>query len=378
MKVSENDEGESTKQYAAVVSRLALSLVSVCLLSWCAPARAESARADSTSEAAAPEAARPTHARVRLVVAPGTPCIAPRTLEELTERELGRDVFVSETSDLLVSVTEASSSDVGRLAVELRLSLPNGAEAGRRVLAAPRGDCEALMSRVSLALALMVDLRSDEVPVAASSPAPTGTAGAESPPVATPTSPPAAPKGNATSASSSAFAFDSTRLDGLVSFGALPAPALAFGLAVRARVAVLGVELRGRICPDRTFREESGAFTSRGAELGAFVCPLLLGTRSARSVTLEACVGGGVSWLRTTGVSFSDNRSAELLAFEPGVALGVETPTFGILALRLEALVEAPLPRGRMVFVDESGADASVYEVPPITETLALGIVFRP
>jgi hypothetical protein len=91
----------------------------------------------------------------------GDGCIDASTLQAAVATHLGREVFVDEGAEVVVSGVASISS--GEVVIRLVMSSLDGTTLGTRTLRMPGSDCRALDDDVAIVIALMIDLPREEI-----------------------------------------------------------------------------------------------------------------------------------------------------------------------------------------------------------------------
>lgn len=288
--------------------------------------------------------------------------------------------------------------------VELETTDPNGARSLRRV---PAQDCPEAVRASAWILALLVD------PAAAAAEAapPIATATRETAPPAVAATPAAAPQAVAATPAPAPHAVAETPA-AAPQVGSDEDPALGspeatpsrtwpwqisiggFGGVLQSALPEtpfgLGVFVEGAWERESWFRPsarlaglDAGSGVSRQSDRGdvavAFVggrlslCPL----RSSRAELLSVRFCGlmEIGRLSGEGQDTVDEGSATPTWYAAGPALGLELQPWSFLAVELEGALIFPFNRDRFVFEPEP--EHVGYEVPPISASLALGVVWR-
>jgi hypothetical protein len=241
---------------------------------------------------------------------------------------LARRVFVEHDEDVRVFVRAQPVAPRGWSAV-LRLESPDGQLIGTREITTDEDDCHAFDERLSLVVALMVDLPKTHVSVKL---------------------PPRRPSAES---ARSAISEIETGVGAVLQLGWVPEPLYGVRAFERLRVGSLWpVEAELGWWFPRRIEAQGSSVEVRAWYVGLMACPALVKTAL---MTLGVCGGGRVGRIDARGASFADNEEASGLLLESHVALELTAPILPPLSLRAAVGATLALTRTRFSFSDEAG-----------------------
>ena len=326
-------------------------------------------------------AADQPHATARLQLSRGQEtqtCIDAGSLRRAVEQRLQRDVFRaadSEQVDVRVTV-KLDRADSGFAATVL-LETQHGNPIGTRRLTTETQQCSALDESLVLALALMLDIRREQVAAVDQRERlkdPAAYPGASPPPTRAPLRPSGLPVGGPVGAATMQPA--PWRFMGgvgaVVGVGLLPdvAPGVRLGAGV-APPRIGWVEADATALAGTEAADEVGAVRLAWWGLGLYLCPLEFRGAPASGV---GCLGNHVGWLRSTGVGFDDNSRSTRITYSPGLRGRGALRVTGPVALRAGIELLVPVVRDRFVYAQPNGSRSELFRADPIAAVAELGL----
>jgi hypothetical protein len=286
-------------------------------------------------------------------------CVDAAGLASGVEARLHRTVFGPRAgADVVVQVRLTRRED-GPWLAQIELRSVDGQLVGTRELVTAAEHCSALDESLNLAIALMVDLSVDELPVPA-------------PPVrqvVRPRTPIELPR--RTHAPREPWRLRTAAL-GTVAIGLLPGPAP----GVRGSVGVEPptfwlTELDVTWWPAQ--EDSSGDEGARATflTLGAYLCPVGVGTRTTH---VSLCFGQEVGRLSVGGFGFDRNDDRTRLTYDIGLRARASQRVVGALALFVGVQGLVPLSRDRFVADEANGARRQVFRRPFLAGAAEVGI----
>jgi hypothetical protein len=290
-------------------------------------------------------------------------CLDAGRLESGVEARLHRSVFAPrEQADVVVGVRLGRRPEGAWLA-QIELRSAKGQLVGTRELVTSAEHCSALDESLTLAIALMVDISSDELPApAAEPPKPVSRAVPRRAPIVLPPQ---------THAPRKPWRFGAVAL-GTVALGLLPgaSPGVRAGLAVEPP-AFWRTDISFSWWPAQ--RDSTG---DEGARLtlvtvGLHVCPVDLGTEST---AFGLCAGQEVGQQTADGFGFDRNDERTRLVYDVSLRARLSQRVVGSVKLIAGIQGLLPLSRDRFVAGEADGTRREVFRRPVMAAAGELGV----